>query len=293
MTNGTPDQPQLPEHLKGMFGSAASPDGSASPDGQVGSGGEGNQADSAGAGNQTDSAGTAWKGRELKPNPFSGDTGEADPRVTAALEAATANPFDPAAHIGVVEALKNSRVYAPILPEALSKSVGEHGLMVDNSSDMAMVRLSSEDGREATPCFTAIPLLTQWGTQARPVPIEAERLGLGAVDEGSQLVIIDPGSAHAFLLRRPALWAFVQGHDWTPSWADREVAQAIGDIAAQFSWIASVGAGPGSQRIVTGGPELAIVLTLDGEPDFSAFQARLAEHPIIVDRVDSLTITVR
>ncbi|PMD00307.1 SseB family protein, partial [Brevibacterium paucivorans] len=120
-----------------------------------------------------------------------------DPRVTAALEAATANPFDPAAHIGVVEALKNSRVYAPILPEALSKSVGEHGLMVDNSSDMAMVRLSSEDGREATPCFTAIPL------------------------------------------------------------------------------IASVGAGPGSQRIVTGGPELAIVLTLDGEPDFSAFQARL------------------
>ncbi|WP_151952926.1 SseB family protein [Brevibacterium sp. Marseille-P9724] len=286
MTDSTPDEPQLPEHLKAVFGGAVRSDGFASPDGQT-------DFDSAGKGHQADSAGTAWKGRELKPNPFAGDTGEADPQVTAALNNATANPFDPTAHIGVVEALKDSRVYAPILPEALSKSVGEHGLMVDNSSDMAMVRLSSEDGREATPCFTAIPLLTQWGTQARPVPIEAERLGLGAVDEGSQLVIIDPGSDHAFLLRRPALWAFVQGHAWTPSWADREVAQAIGEAAAQFPWIASVGAGPGSRRIVTGGPELAIILTLEGEPDFSAFHARLAEHPVIVDRVDSLTITVR
>lgn len=260
--------PELPEHLREAFGRPAE-------------------------GKDADSAGVAWEGRDLKPNPFSGDTGEADPKVTAALEAVTQNPFDPDAHKRVLEALKDSRVYAPILPEAVDKTVGEHGLMVDNSSDMAMVRLRAEDGREATPAFTAIPLLTEWGTEARPVPIEAERLGLGAVDEGSQLVIIDPGSDHAYLLRRPALWAFLQRHDWTPSWADAEVAQAIGAVASEFPWIESVGAGPGSQRIVTGGPELAIMLSISGQPDFQSFQTKLAEHPVIVDRVDSLTITVR
>ncbi len=132
-------------------------------------------------------------------------------RPLTALEAPSAAPLEPSAHEGVVVALAGARLYAPIVPLAVDHGVGENGLMVDNSSDMAMVRLRAEDGRECTPGFSAIPPLTQWHPQARPVPIEAERLALGAVEAESQLVVIDPGTDRSFLLRRPALFAFAQG----------------------------------------------------------------------------------
>ncbi|NNV09275.1 SseB family protein, partial [Geobacillus sp. MMMUD3] len=142
----------------------------------------------------TDSAGQPWEGRNLAPNPFSGDTGEADAPLLAALETAAESPLDPAAHQGVVAALAGVRLYAPIVPIAVDHGVGENGLMVDNSSDMAMVRLQAEDGRECTPGFSAIPPLTAWHPEARPVPIESERLALGAIEADSQLVVLDPGT---------------------------------------------------------------------------------------------------
>lgn len=241
----------------------------------------------------TDSAGQPWEGRSLAPNPFSGYTGEADAALLTALETAAGAPLDPEAHRGVVTALSGTRLYAPIVPLAVDHGVGENGLMVDNSSDMAMVRLQAADGRECTPGFSAIPPLTSWHPEARPVPIEAERLVLGAVEAESQLVVLDPGTARSFLLRRPALFAFAQGRPWTPSWADAEVGQAIATIAEAFPWLATISLSPGSARVHVEGPELGIRLGVRGDVDESEldrFQHALAVDALIIDRVDSLAL---
>ena len=241
----------------------------------------------------TDSAGQPWEGRSLAPNPFSGDTGEADANLLTALEAAAASPLDPRAHEGVVAALGGARLYAPIVPIAVDHGVGENGLMVDNSSDMAMVRLRAEDGRECTPGFSAIPPLTAWHPEARPVPIESERLALGAIEADSQLVVLDPGTDRSFLLRRPALFAFAQGRPWTPAWADPTVAEAAVALAGQFPWLARISLSPGSARVHVEGPELGIRLGVTGQvpaEEVERFQQALGADPIIVERADSLAL---
>ncbi|EKU47048.1 SseB family protein [Brevibacterium casei] len=241
----------------------------------------------------TDSAGQPWEGRNLAPNPFSGDTGEADANLLTALEAAAASPLDPKAHEGVVAALAGARLYAPIVPIAVDHGVGENGLMVDNSSDMAMVRLRAEDGRECTPGFSAIPPLTAWHPEARPVPIESERLALGAIEADSQLVVLDPGTDRSFLLRRPALFAFAQGRSWTPAWADPTVAEAAVALAGQFPWLARISLSPGSARVHVEGPELGIRLGVTGQvpaEEVERFQQALGADPIIVERADSLAL---
>ncbi|RBP67838.1 type III secretion system (T3SS) SseB-like protein [Brevibacterium sanguinis] len=244
----------------------------------------------------TDSAGRPWAGRELKPNPFSGDTGLGDEGLLTALQEVQASPLDPERHRQVLAALAGVRLYAPIVPIAVDHEVGEHGHMVDNSSEMAMVRLQAEDGRECTPGFCSIPPLTRWHDSARPVPIEAERLVLGAIEAGSQLVVLDPGAAHSFLLRRPALFAFAQGQDWTPSWADAEVGRRLAEIGQSFPWLASVQVSPGSGSVHIGGAELGISLGVKSEvsaAEVQRFQQALAADPELVEKIDSLAIRIQ
>lgn len=241
----------------------------------------------------TDSAGQAWAGRDLRPNPFSGDTGLADAGLLAALGDVAASPLDPDAHERVVAALSGARLYAPIVPMVVDQEVGENGLMSDNSSEMAMVRLQAEDGRECTPGFSGIPPLTAWHPNARPVPIESERLILGAIEAESQLVVLDPGAESSFLLRRPAMFAFVQSQPWTPSWADAEVARRLRAIAESFPWLAKLGVSPGSAAVRLGGPELGISLGVEGDvpqEEVRRFQEVVAGDEELVAKIDSLAI---
>lgn len=250
----------------------------------------------AGAAESTDSAGQTWSGRELKPNPFSGDSGLADAGLLEALNQVAGSPLDANLHREVLVALAGARLYAPIVPMAVDQEVGENGLMVDNSSEMAMVRLQAEDGRECTPGFCSIPPLTAWHRDARPVPIEAERLVLGAIEAESQLVVLDPGAETSFLLRRPAMFAFVRGMDWIPSWADAEVGQRLVSIGESFPWLAKLGVSPGSANVHVGGPELAITLGVETQvpaAEVQRFQEAVAADEDLVARIDSLAIRIQ
>lgn len=241
----------------------------------------------------TDSAGQAWAGRDLKPNPFSGDSGLADAGLLEALGKVAQTPLDAAAHQQVIAALSGARLYAPIVPMVVDQEVGENGLMSDNSSEMAMVRLQADDGRECTPGFSGIPPLTAWHPEARPVPIESERLVLGAIEAESQLVVLDPGAESSFLLRRPAMFAFVQSQPWTPSWADAEVARRLRAIAESFPWLAKLGVSPGSSSVHLGGAELGITLGVASEvppKEVRRFQTAVAADEELVTKIDSLAI---
>lgn len=253
-------------------------------------------ADRSAPADSSDSAGQSWSGRDLRPNPFSGDSGLADSGLIEALSQVGREPLDPKLHSSVLSALAAARLYAPIVPMALDQEVDENGLMVDNSSEMAMVRLQAEDGRECTPGFSSIPPLTAWHPEARPVPIESERLVLGAIEAESQLVVLDPGAETSFLLRRPAMFAFVHGQAWTPSWADPEVGQRLASIGESFSWLARLSLSPGSRQVNVGGPELGISLGVHSEvpsAEIQRFQESVAADEELVEKIDSLAIRIQ
>lgn len=182
----------------------------------------------AGAGGSTDSAGRPWQGRDLPAGEsyhnFDDDDGGQDAAYAAALDALAAGTGTEA---DVVAALAPIRVFVPIVAQLAEAVVGENGLASDKESDMALVTLQAPDGRTTLPAFTSAAALENWHAQARPVAVYAARAALSAVSENADLMVLDPGSARPFVLRRPAVWALAQQRQWVPSYGDPDVAEAL------------------------------------------------------------------
>ena len=267
----------------------------------------------AGAGGAADSAGQPWAGRSLsgddaKIHNFEDDDGAADAGYLAALAALAAGTGDEAA---VVASLATARVFVPILArlaeegEAVADAHGEelHG---DKQADMALVTLKAPDGRTALPVFTSVDALAAWHSEARPVAVYAARAALSAVAEGAELLVLDPGSAATFVVRRPAVWALARQHDWTPSYSDPAVAQAVEAAAARVPALRRVEIHPGG-GVASGqaggnqlpgggaGPELRLVLYLEDGLDAATVQSIVAglndawaRNETFAERVDSI-----
>ena len=98
----------------------------------------------------------------------------------------------------VLEALRGTRLFAPVLAELSQAHVTEDGLVSDKESEMALVSISAPDGRRALPVFTSVDALTSWHPQARPVAAEARRTALAGFVTAAAPEI---GSQHAGPLR--------------------------------------------------------------------------------------------
>lgn len=260
------------------------------------------------AGGETDTAGQPWRGRDLghgHDHLFAGDTGAADEALARALT-------DRAACIGdearLIAALAGARVFVPVMAEVSHSTITDEGLVADKEADMALVTLRSRDGRRTQPVFASDTAVTAWHPRARPVAADARRVALAAVKDGAELLVLDPGSATPFVVRRPALWAIAQGESWTPSYRDERVARAVLDAALGLPGVAGASVRPGrgvdttlgGGATVPGGgegPELAVVLQLlpgldqqELQAVVESFQEALAARPVIADDVDSLEI---
>ena len=272
----------------------------------------------AGAGGPTDSAGQPWAGRSLsgqdaKIHNFEDDDGAADAGYLAALADLAAGTGDEA---GVVAALATARVFVPILAQLAEEgegAAGPHGdkLHSDKQADMALVTLKAPDGRTAMPVFTSAAALEAWHPEARPVAVYAARAALSAVAEGAQLLVLDPGSDVTFVVRRPAVWALAQQKSWTPSYADPELAGALGEGTVGFPAVRRVEIHPGGgvasatadgTRLPGGGagPELRVVLYLEDGLDAAGVQSVVAglnnawaRNEIFAERVDSIEVKLQ
>ena len=272
----------------------------------------------AGAGGATDSAGQPWAGRSLsgddaKIHNFDNDDGTADAGYLAALSDLAAGTGDEAA---VVAALATARVFVPILAQLAEEgeaSAGPNGdpLHSDKQADMALVTLKAPDGRTAMPVFTSAASLSAWHPEARPVAVYAARAALSAVAEGAELLVLDPGSEVTFVVRRPAVWALAQQQPWTPSYADPDLAGALGEGAVGFPAVRRVEIHPGGgvasatadgRRLPGGGagPELRVVLYLEDGLDAAGVQSIVAglnnawaRNEIFAERVDSIEVKLQ
>jgi hypothetical protein len=275
-------------------------------------------------GNVADSAGRAWEGRDLsgEGNPlhaFDRDDGAVPAAYASALSDLVNGAADETA---VVRALAEVRVFVPVIAELGGQDrAAKDGPAVDHrrheehrhhegdkEADMALVTIKAPDGRGALPVFTSTARLERWHSGARPVAVFAPRAALAAVAENAELMVVDPGAEVTFVVRRPALWALAQQRDWTPSYADPELARLVGEVISDEDAVRGVELGPGpgvssrtaDGRVVGGGgagPELRLTLVLeaglskeDVRSTTAAFQDRLQNLQEFVERVDSLEI---
>ncbi|MDN5777431.1 MAG: SseB family protein, partial [Humibacillus sp.] len=172
-----------------------------------------------------DSAGQPWAGKSIPSHGFSGDTGEADAVLLAALRAAAERP-SPEAEQAAMEHVARVRWLVPVVAVAAEvDDSGEH--VVETRTDMAAVTLTAPDGSRALPVFTSLQALAAWDAAARPVPVRAAVAARSAISEECSVLLVDVGSDHATVLRPSMLWALAQERAWVPSHHDVHVASAV------------------------------------------------------------------
>lgn len=268
--------------------------------------------------NVADSAGRAWKGRDLSGdgNPlhaFDKDDGAVPPAYDAAVRDLVNGAADETA---VIRVLAGVRVFVPVVAQLGGQEVAAEEAAVaghrhhegDKEADMALVTMKAPDGRSVLPVFTSTASLERWHPEARPVAVFAPRAALAAVSENAELMVVDPGAEVTFVVRRPALWALAQQREWTPAYADPDLARLVSEAVAEHAAIRRVELSPGpgvssrtaDGRVVRGGgagPELRLTLVLesglsqeDVRATTAAFQDRLQNLQEFVERVDSLEI---
>jgi hypothetical protein len=264
----------------------------------------------AAAGGTADSADRPWAGRDLSSegetvHQFGDDDGESDLDYLRALNALNEGGGTEA---DVVAQLAGVRLFVPIVAQVAASAAGVDAPTTDKESDMAMVTLRAPDGRKALPVFSSMLNLERWHPEARPVAVIAPRAALSAAAEDAQLMVVDPGASQTFVVRRPAAWALAQQLDWTPSYVDERVQQAVRRTVEDLPAVTEAGIAAGSGvaskladgRTVSGGgpgPELRINVTLipglggrQVQSIVSELQTRLAADQEFVDLVDSLEI---
>ncbi len=235
-----------------------------------------------------DSAGVPWEGREFSQNSWSGDDGST-PEVLRSALAGYLNKQE------LFAALAQCRLLIPLLAELGESGVGPHGQPVDKSADLAIVAVSTPDGKTAIPAFSSVAEMAAWNATARPVPVEVAKLAVAAVSEGHDRVILNP-AGRAVGIRRPALAALAQGFSWTPPHLDARVLELVSAAVASHPEIRSVrvfDADPDAQLVK---PELGIEIGLVAGLGQSQLQDLLAQFGVglqsqeFLKAVDSFTV---
>lgn len=243
-----------------------------------------------------DSAGVPWAGRSFSPNPHAADDGRAPAALAEALRRFRAGEAGQAA---VVAEFGRARLLVPLLAELGDggSGIGEHGLAVDKSQELSIVTVEAPDGRRVLPVFASVDAMARWNQAARPVPADGVRVALAAADDGTDLVVLDPGSETEFVLRRPAVWAVAQSHEWQPPFESEAVREAFARSIVRELAVLGVTLHAGDPHARLAGPELIVRLELVSgltRDELDATTARLARRwaadDVIATAVDSLAV---
>ena len=161
----------------------------------------------------------------------------------------------------------------------------------ERTASASMVTLRTPDGRSALPAFTSVAALSAWRRDARPVPHEATRAAMAAVDEASGVMVLDAGSGEPVVIPRPAVWALARGEEWVPALSDPAVIEAVAQAVGSVDGVERAAVGPGARAEVK--VTAAVVPGLTREQVQAVAQlvaSALAESVVVAERVDSLEL---
>lgn len=243
---------------------------------------------------QADSAGVPWAGRHFEANSFQGDTGQAPAQL---LEAMHRFRLGSVSYADVINLLHDSRFLIPLIVHKGDTGVAPNGKIVDKTQELSMVTVAAADGRSALPIFTSTEALAAWNPQARPVPAEGARVALAAAGEDTPLIVIDPGTDGAFVVRQTAMESIATGKEWVAPWESQRVARAISQPASQFVEIRSIELESGDPTATLAGPELLVSIALIPGLDAVALReisqelsAAWQQDPVVCLNVDSVKL---
>lgn len=243
-----------------------------------------------------DSAGFPWEGRTFSPNPFAGDDGSADPALAAALESFRAGEGSLPA---LIDAYRSARLLIPLVADRGDEGIGHGGLVVDKTQELSIVTVAAPDGRRVLPVFSSVEALGRWDATARPVPADGVRTAVAAVEDGTDLIVVDPGSDTEFVIRRPAVWAIARGEEWEPPHLSSAVFAGFHESIGSELAVLDIDLEPSDPQARGRTPELSVRLHLVPGLDrveLDAVLQRLAKRWAADDRiavlVDSLTVSL-
>lgn len=247
-----------------------------------------------------DSAGIPWQGRSFEQHStaFADDDGSTPEALGAVLASFRAGMVGRDA---VFEEFLRSRLLIPLVTVAGDEGHTPEGRRVDKTQELSIVTVKVPDGRSALPVFSSVDTMQRWNGLARPIPNLGQTVIRAAVEEGSNLVVLDPASPETeFAIRRPALWALAQGQSVSAPWSDPEVERAFQESVATLPEIVSIALESGDPTERLRAPELTVSLTL--QPGLSQqqltavlseLQALWAQSAVIAERVDSMSMKLR
>ena len=193
-----------------------------------------------------------------------GDSGGADPAVTAVLSAYAAGHATEHAALTAVAAtrLLVPVVAVPVEPAAAAahsapgagqagRGGGEAGRGGgEKETEMALPTLIGNDGRKAVIAFTGTETISRWRADARPVPILAASLWPAVAAEQADAVVIDVAGPVPLVIEGARLTALAGGAPLPAPHEDPDVRAQVAAVTPDFTL------GPGGQEA-----ELTIMLT--------------------------------
>lgn len=266
-------------------------------------------------GGAADSAGFPWAGRTFDHHEtaFAGDDGSTPAELAAAIASlrTTAARFIQAgepqrealealaqAHSNALLAVSGCRVLVPLLAEAGELGYTPDGRVVEKTQELSIVTVAGPDGRRVMPVFSSVDTMRTWNPEARPIPVPMPQAAIAAAQEGTDLIIVDPGTPSVELgIRRTQLEAVARALPCTAPWVDPAVMSAFQLSSAEDPRVLAVHLLPSDPEARLLAPELDVVLVLkpglsQGEVNevLARVQQRWSVSESIANRVDSLRI---
>lgn len=242
-----------------------------------------------------DSAGVPWEGRTFEPNPHARDSGETPADVAERLTAWRAGS---GAFTDLVAAFAANRFLIPLVAHAGDDFDADYPVMEDKVQELSVVTVSGPNGEKVIPAFTSVAAMSAWNRDARPIPIEAQRVALAAASEQTDRLVVNPGT-DSIVLRRPAVWSVAQGNTYIAPWESVDFVAETRNLLDGISNLIEVGVAPGDPAATGEGPDVALFLGLpEGlTPDevrgvVTEVHARVSQTEAFITRVDALTLTL-
>lgn len=242
----------------------------------------------------TDSAGTPWEGRKFSENLFQDDDGSAPSEFIEAIELFRSGAVSVEK---VVEVIRSMRFLIPLIANLGESTMGDHGLRVDKSAELAIVTVKSPDKQDALVAFSSVDAMKRWNPSARPVPSDAVRLTLAAASQQATRVAIDPGSETEFVIRRPLIAKLAQQLPWQPVELDPWVHELVKDSLSDQAHVTGFELASADPSFRLLGPELEVRIAIQSglEPEvvrefLELVTRRWGDSEVFAELVDSVSI---
>jgi hypothetical protein len=157
-----------------------------------------------------------------------GDSGEADPAVTAVLAAYAAGG---ATEHAVLTAVAASRLLVPVV--AVLAEANDDG--TEKETEMALPTLIGNDGRKAVIAFTGAGTVKRWRADARPVPVPAARLWPAVASEQADAVVIDVAGPVPLVVEGARLRALASGAPPPFPYEDPDIRAQVAAVTDDFT----------------------------------------------------------